>query len=562
MLEKKLCNLFKRYPHKSLQRRDIAEILNLHGGERKQLTAILRKMVSDGMVELKKGRYRQGQQTQAIQGTFSLAERGYGFVRPEISQREDLFIPEKSVADAMHGDLVSAQQLGFDRSGRPYGKIIKILQRAHRSVLGIYHQQRGRAWVVPLDQYVAKTVYVRMEGSIDAEPGQVVRVEFLRYPSAKSAGSGRVVEVLGDQDDPQVDIETVIRTYELPRYFSMPALVEAESVATGIVPEDLTDRTDLRGLPLVTIDGETAKDFDDAVALRQEEEGKFRLWVCIADVAHYVTTKGALDGDARERGTSIYFPGYCLPMLPENLSNGICSLNPHEDRLVMAVELLFDNRGHCVKADFYPAVMRSAARLTYTEVANFLSLAEKTNDLPVSVAEQLPLMAELAGLLGKMRRERGCLELDVPDVEIELDESGFPRAVSKTKRTIAHRLIEEFMLAANEAVADFLEKRNYSFLYRVHEQPTLDKLQEFQQLAAECGVGLVLQKNLQREIQRLLDEIAERPEARLLNQQLLRSLQQAQYTPLNKGHFGLAAQSYCHFTSPIRRYPDLQVHRT
>jgi len=560
LLEKRVQNLFAKFPRKSLYRQDIAEMLNLHGGERKQLTGILRKLVASGEIGHKKGLYRLRQGRKSVQGLFTKLDQGFGFVCPEEAGQEDLFISARNTKAALTGDLVIAQHSGLDRSGRPYGRVIKILQRAQQTVLGIFQQQRGNAWVVPFDTTIGRTIFVQREGSLMAESGQVVKLELVRYPTATAAGSGVIVEVLGDQDDPQVDIETVICEQNLPRHFSAEALSEAEQVALNIPAEELPDRTDLRSLPLMTIDGETAKDFDDAVSVRKESGGNYRLWVSIADVAHYVDESGALDLDARERGTSVYFPGFCLPMLPELLSNGICSLNPGEDRLAMTAEMLFSPEGRCVKSRFYPAVISSQARLTYTEVAAFLEGAS-TRSIDSRVTDQLPIMAELAEVLARMRRERGSLELDVPDIEIVLDKSGFPAGVVKAERTIAHRLIEEFMLAANEAVAAFLTKQNYPFLYRIHETPTIEKLQDFQQLAAECGVGLVLGKNLQQQLQQLLEEIADKPEARLLNQQLLRSLQQARYTPENKGHFGLAADCYCHFTSPIRRYPDLTVHR-
>lgn len=557
LLEKRVQNLLARYSRKPLQRRDIADMLNLHGGERKNLTAVLRKLVATGVIKQKKGFYRLPQR-ETFQGVFSKTEQGYGFVRPEVEGKEDLFISARNANRAMNGDTVTAEVKGFDRSGRPYGCIAKVLQRARKIILGIYREQKGRSWVVPLDAAVGTAVFVSPSGNVLAKPGQLVKLEFSRYPDINTTGSGKIIEVLGDPDEPQVDIEAVIFEHALPRHFSAAVLTEAEQAAGEIRAEDLCQRTDLRALPLMTIDGETAKDFDDAVAVREESQG-IRLWVAIADVAHYVAAGSVLDSEARERGTSVYFPGFCLPMLPEALSNGICSLNPNEDRLTLTAELLIGDDGCCCEANFYPAVIRSRARLTYSGVAAFLHDAAVT--MPSEIAEQLPVMAELAEQLGRMRRQRGSLELDVPDVQIVLDDSGFPTAVARTERTIAHRLIEEFMLAANEAVAAFLEGAERKFLYRIHEPPTLEKLQDFQQLAAESGVGLVLGGNLQRGLQQLLEQIVDKPEARLLNQQLLRSLQQARYSPENTGHFGLAAECYCHFTSPIRRYPDLIVHR-
>lgn len=561
-LDQKILSVLAKQSDRPFNRRELAGKLRLQGAERKLLTVRLKQLQKTGQVLMnQRGCYRLAAEAVSLEGTVTILAEGFGFFLPADEKAEDIFIPARSLDGVMNGDRVLVQPLRGGRDGRPYGRVVKVLQRAHSSVLGVYQQQRGKAWLMPLDPTIAKTVFVQQKNSIQAEPGQVVKLELDHYPTATSAGSGRIVEVLGSQDDPRVDIETVIRTRGLPQYFSPEAVAEAETVAGQVDAEEIARRTDLRDLPLMTIDGETAKDFDDAVALRRETDGNYRLWVCIADVAHYVAEAGALDHDARERGTSVYFPGHCVPMLPEALSNGICSLNPQVDRLAMVAEMLFNRHGERLSEDFYPAVIRSQARLTYTEVAAYLAAPEGTL-LTSAIAEQLPPMAEFAEVLGQMRRERGSLELNLPEVEIILDDTGRPVAMEKIERTIAHRLIEEFMLAANEAVAGFLERRNYSFLYRIHESPTFEKLQDFQQLAAECGAGLVLSRNLQHDLQQLLDDITERPEARLLNQQLLRSLQQARYTPENKGHFGLAAPCYCHFTSPIRRYPDLSVHRT
>jgi ribonuclease R len=393
----------------------------------------------------------------------------------------------------------------------------------------------------------------------EAQAGELVEVEIEYYPHGEFNASGRIIEVLGVAGDPQVDIETVIRSHGLPHQFSALALAQAAKVEEQIDPAEISRRTDLRRLPLVTIDGETAKDFDDAVALQKNPNG-YSLWVCIADVSHYVQAQTPLDLDALERGTSVYFSGFCLPMLPEALSNGICSLKPDEDRLVICAELQFDLEGERQQSKFYPAVMRSQARLTYTQVAACLDNPADF-ELPKILASQLQQMAELAEKLRLMRQRRGSLDLDLPEVEILLDESGAPFELIRIERTLAHRLIEEFMLAANEAVAEYLTHQKRPLLYRIHEEPDPLKLQDLQQLAAECGVGLILSKKLQPALQKLLLDIADKPEARLVNQQLLRSLKQACYSPENAGHFGLAAAYYCHFTSPIRRYPDLIIHR-
>ncbi len=558
-LEQKILDLLGRGQKHPLDRRDIAERLNLRGGERKLLTKVLDQLAHKSLIQRRKGKYRLlPQQKRTAEGIFSLAEKGYGFLRLDDAQQEDLFIPARHVNTAMDGDRARVSLCISARDRRPYAKVLNILERAHSRLIGLYRPRGKGRQVWPVEKKLGGPIQVGPHA--DAKPGDVVEVEIEHYAHGEFHASGRIVAILGAADDPQVDIETVIRSHNLPNNFSPAALRQAEAVTETIDESEIARRVDLRKLPLVTIDGETARDFDDAVALQKNADGTFTLWVCIADVSYYVEQQSALDEDALERGTSVYFPGYCLPMLPEALSNGICSLNPDEDRLVMAAEMRFDPSGERLESKFYPAVMRSQARLTYTQVAACLdnSVQSQRDD---SLTAQLREMAELAKSLGQMRQQRGSLEMEIPEVEVLLDECGTPFDLVKIERNQAHRLIEEFMLAANEAVASYLTKKNWPLLYRIHEEPDLLKLQELQQLAAECGVGLVLRGKLQPVLQKLLLDIADKPEARLVNQQLLRSLKQACYTPKNSGHFGLAADYYCHFTSPIRRYPDLIIHR-
>ncbi|MCF6266725.1 MAG: ribonuclease R [Desulfuromusa sp.] len=559
-LEQKILDLLGQKQKHSLGRREISERLSLHGGERKLANKILHQLVHGGQLEERKGRYRRTRQ-KTIEGTLSLADKGYGFLRLDDEQQEDTFIPQRHIDTAMDGDRVLVSLHVSHRDKRPYGKIEKILQRAHQRLVGHY-QQRGKGGEVwPLDRKLGGAVQVGRQN--DLPSGTVVEIEIDRFASAEHPAKGRIVEQLGASDDPQVDIETVIRSFNLPHDFSAANMAQAETIPLTISDDETTRRTDLRDLSLITIDGATAKDFDDAVALRKEADGSYRLWVCIADVAHYVENGSPLDRDALDRGTSVYFPGFCLPMLPEVLSNGICSLNPHEDRLVMTAELHIGQDGLPLDAKFYPAVICSQARLTYVQVDGFLANPGQA-ELDKSLVEQLQGMAGLAKILTKMRHDRGSLDMDLPEVEILLDERGYPVGLEKTERTQSHRLIEEFMLAANEATAQFLRDKGWPVLYRIHAEPDPQKLQELQQLTAQCGLGLglVLGNKPQKALQKLLVDAVGRPEERLLNQQLLRSLQRAEYSPENCGHFGLAAESYCHFTSPIRRYPDLIIHRT
>jgi ribonuclease R len=339
-------------------------------------------------------------------------------------------------------------------------------------------------------------------------------------------------------------------------------LAAAEAVPHEVAAGEIGNRIDLRILPIVTIDGETARDFDDAVAVRREEGGRIRLWVSIADVGHYVAESSLIDLEAYERGTSVYFPGQCIPMLPEALSNGICSLNPGVDRLTMTAEMVFDDQGKQVESRFYSSVIKSHARLTYTEVRDMLSTGEGEGAHFPGLLGHLRLMEELAGRLTAMRRRRGSLDFDLPEAEVVLDLQGRPENIIRSERNVAHRLIEECMLAANEAVAAYLTSNDVPLLYRIHEPPDLGKMQAFQEFIAHFNYGLVLDGVVEaKRLQTLLAEVAGQPEERMINQTLLKSMKQARYSPDNIGHFGLAADCYCHFTSPIRRYPDLLVHR-
>jgi len=397
---------------------------------------------------------------------------------------------------------------------------------------------------------------------MQAAPGQVVVVQIRVYPQSGRPAQGVISRILGDQSDPKVEVLVAAHRFGLPHEFSSVALQEAAGIAQQVNESELAGRQDLRTLPFVTIDGETAKDFDDAVALTETADG-YRLWVAIADVGHYVRPGSALDREALDRGTSVYFPGQCLPMLPEPLSNGICSLMPGADRLVMVAEMRFDHTGERTRCNLFPAVMHSRGRLTYTAVQAFFDRDEQWPTDSPEIFAQLLSMQKLARCLIRRRVRRGGLDFELPEADILLDEKGRTIGVRKLERLFAHRLIEEFMLAANEAVATELEQRGCDLLYRVHEPPAREKLEDFQQFVAHFNYGLQLDSKVvsPHVLQDLLAEVAGKPEAKAINQLLLRSLKQACYAADNLGHFGLAIEHYCHFTSPIRRYPDLVVHR-
>jgi ribonuclease R len=548
------------------QQRDLLAQLRVRGHAKKQSLATLEALVTDGtLVKLRGERYALPRQTDLITGILSLHRDGFGFVAPDGpggGTGGDLYVPIRYLGGGMDGDKV---QLAVTRSRRGEsreGRVVKVLERSVRELVGVYRFGRKHGVLLPLRRKERTAFEVLRGTSGGAEDGQLVVGRIDDYPEQDRPGRVSIVKVLGDPTDPAVEILAVAHRFGLPHEFSATALSEAETIPECVNPKDLPGRRDLRELPFVTIDGETAKDFDDAIALVEDSQG-YRLWVAIADVAYYVKPGSALDRDALERGTSVYFPGSCLPMLPERLSNGLCSLNPGTDRLVLVAELVFTNRGEKISAEFYPAVINSKGRLTYTAVQHFLDQDLKWPTATSDMFPELRLMAALAQGLNALRRERGSLDFELPEAEILLGENGQPESVRKVERLFAHQLIEEFMLAANEAVASHLERQHRNLLFRIHEPPLRQKLEEFQQFVAHFNYGLRIEAEQvnPRELQRLLSEVKGNPEEKIINQVLLRSMKRASYSADNLGHFGLAAESYCHFTSPIRRYPDLVVHR-
>ena len=541
-------------------------LLRAFGGRhvKRELKNMLEDMAEDGeLVRLKGNSYSLPGKMKTIRGRISVHRDGYGFVTPE-GGGEDIFIPSKFLKSALHGDLVEASSSPSRMGGSKLdGRVMTVLERATTRIVGRYEETRRGAIIIPDDLRLNLVVSIPAKGRGKAEDGHQVVVELTSYPIGGKPAEGKIVEVLGWPDDPDVEVQSVIRRFDLPHVFGPDVLAEADGITDTVSSADLKGRIDLRSMPTVTIDGETARDFDDAVSLRREGDN-FRLWVSIADVSHYVRKDSPLDGEAYLRGTSVYFPDRCIPMLPERLSNGICSLNPHVDRLTMTAEMLFDRSGTMLESSFYSSVIKSVARLTYTIVKQIIvdddrELADKYR--PVS--PMLLDMKELALILMAMRKKRGSIDFDLPEPEIIIGLTGLTEGIIRAERNLAHQLIEEFMLAANEAVARYITSRDIPFLYRVHENPDAAKLQTFQEFVFGFGYEfkLVEEKVKPSELQRLLAQADGRPEERMINYALLRCMRQARYAAENVGHFGLASDCYCHFTSPIRRYPDLVVHR-
>ena len=543
-----------------------AVLLRSFGGRhvKHELKRMLDDMAGDGEIARLKGNsYGLESTEKSIRGTLSSHRDGYGFVAPE-GGGEDIFIPQRAMKSAMHGDTVEVRaehsRMG---GGKLEGRISAIVNRASSRVVGRYEETRRGAIVIPEETRLNLIIAIPPKGRGKAEDGHQVVAELTAYPIGGRPAEGRIVEVLGWPDDPEVEVQSAIRRFDLPHVFGKDALAEAEAVPDSVSLADLKGRVDLRSMQTVTIDGETARDFDDAVALRREG-ANYRLWVSIADVSSYVTPGSALDRDAYLRGTSVYFPDRCLPMLPERLSNGICSLNPQVDRLTMTAEMLFDRSGAMLESSFYPSAIRSTARLTYTIVRQIIVDNDpEITDTHRPLAPMLLEMKSLALILMEMRKKRGSIDFDLPEPEIIIGLTGQTEGIIRAERNLAHQLIEQFMLAANEAVAAYITDRGIPFLYRIHENPDPAKLINFQEFVYGFGYefALVDERVNPADLQRLLAQAEGKPEERMVNYALLRCMKQARYAAENLGHFGLASRCYCHFTSPIRRYPDLVVHR-
>jgi ribonuclease R len=614
--------------------------LGLHGNERRELQERLSRLVSKGELrQVDSDRYAVPQAASGrnlVVGRLSMHRDGFGFVIPDPSSLDDhlkakltgdIFIPPPAIGNAMHGDRVAVEVTAIRPDGRAEGRIIRPLFRAHSTVVGTFHYGQRHNYVTPIDQKIAKEILIPPglelpQSSAGVPPATkkpgvtpksrdrvlgeearratwddlenvVVDVEITEWPSATQNPKGRIVEILGYEDDFGVDVEIIIRKFHLPHQFPAEVLKEAEETEPIISSAEVKKRRDFRDLPIVTIDGETARDFDDAVTVSLLANGNFELHVHIADVAHYVTEDSALDQEARLRGTSVYFPDRAVPMLPLELSTDICSLRPQVERLVLSCIMEIDHRGEIVGYELAEGIIKSAERMTYTDVNAVIEGDEDARKRYAPLVKQFEMMRDLALILNRKRERRGSIDFDLPEPVIEFDEHGLMKSITRSERNIAHRLIEEFMLSANETVAGHLERNRIASLYRIHEKPDAKRVYDFEVIAAtfgySLGVGALPIERIQlktdrranrgtgkrtpaieipkevhitpRMYQKLTEKIAGKPEERILSYLMLRSLKQARYSEENSGHFALAAPSYTHFTSPIRRYPDLIVHR-
>ncbi len=544
----------------------IVSELDVQPDEHEEFMRRLGAMTRDGqIIRNRKGDWLIPDKADLIRGRIEGHPDGYGFLVPD-EGGGDLFIGEHEMAKVLHGDRALARVVGIDRRGRREGKIVEVIERGNLRVVGRVFVEHGVSFVVAENRRITQDILVAPaeKGSRAERPkaGQVVVIELIEQPSKHAKPIGRIAEVLGNYADPGMEIEIALRKHELPFEFSRQALAETRKLPDEVRASDRKGREDIRDLPLVTIDGETARDFDDAVFCARQGRG-YRLMVAIADVSHYVKAGTALDNESQERGNSVYFPRRVIPMLPEKLSNGLCSINPQVDRLCMVCDMDISAAGKIQHYRFYPAVMHSKARLTYSEVAAALF------DHDAAALDKIgPLLAQLQTLdalyraLAKARTTRGAIDFETVETVMEFDDNGKIARIVPYARNDAHRIIEECMLAANVCASDFLAEREHPALYRVHEGPTEEKLTRLREFLKEFGLDLSGGNDPKAgDYAKLLTRIKGRPDMQLLQTVMLRSLRQAVYSPDNVGHFGLAYESYTHFTSPIRRYPDLLIHR-
>ncbi len=546
-----------------MKQKELAVILQVSKESRPDFARLLEELVEEGKLQLsKRGRYSKAER-KVLTGIFTSHAKGFGFVSVE-DWEEDIYVSPEDTKGAFLGDTVQVALKGRGESGKNReGVILQVLAHGISEVVGTFEKSKSFGFVVPDNQRITKDIFIPLERSREAVTGQKVVVELTDYGAGRKNPEGRVTEILGFSGDPGTDILSVVRAYGLPMEFPERVLNQARRNAKPVSEADMQGRLDLRDELCITIDGEDAKDLDDAVSVKMEGEN-YLLSVHIADVANYVQENSALDREAYERGTSVYLVDRVIPMLPVELSNGICSLNPGEDRLALSCRMTIDSRGRIMDHSIQETVIRSSRRMTYTSVKKILEDKDETERRKYAdVVPMLEEMEQLAGLLRRKRRKRGSIDFDFPEAKIVLDEWGCPTELKASERNTATRLIEDFMLAANETVAADYYWQAQPFLYRVHEKPDPDRIRKLKIFIQNFGYSLHSggEELHPGEIQKLLDRIEGTPEEAMLSRLTLRSMKQAKYATDCSGHFGLAAEQYCHFTSPIRRYPDLQIHR-
>jgi ribonuclease R len=543
--------------------REILRHLGLQKEQRQKVRDCLKDLADEGkVVRIRGNRYGLPSKMNLIVGRVKTHQDGYGFVIPEAEGEEDIFISPRNLKEAMHGDRVVARVESIRRKGKE-GSVIRILERKTHKIVGKFMRAKNYCYIIPEDDRILQEVFIPEGETKRARPNQIVVAQITQYPTERVRPEGRITHILGYLDDPEVEPQIIIHKYDLPHRFSSAVLKEVQDLPSAPSSHETKDRMDLRGIPTFTIDGENARDFDDAVSIERQREGDVKLYVSISDVSHYVREETGLDSEAYFRGTSVYFPDRAIPMFPPELSNEICCLHPRVDRLTLTAELRYDKNGERRGVQFYPSVIRSDERLTYTLVRKIL--VDGDSELKRKFEHLLPsldLMADLCQELRRRRTDRGAIDFDLPEPEVILNLQGETEDIIRAERNLAHQIIEEFMIAANEAVSHFMEEKEVPFIYRIHEPPKKEAMDEFRRFISHLGYKMRRESDPSpKDLQRVLSDIKGRSGERVVNEILLRSMKWAKYSAKNLRHFGLASDAYTHFTSPIRRYPDLIVHR-
>lgn len=563
-IRENLLAFMKELAYKPMDIKELSKIFDIKKKERPEFEELLNQMEKDGqIVKNRTEHYGIPERMGLVVGKFQGHHKGYGFVIAEI-ERPDIFIPSSNVNGAMNGDKVIAKILKEENAGKKCeGEIIRILERANKTIIGVYEDSKNFGFVVPEDQRISHDIFIPKADRNGAKTGQIVIAKITTWPESRRNPEGKITEILGKKGDKGIDILTIIKKYSLPEEFPPKVSSFAQNIPEEIPEKEYARRRDLRNLKIVTIDGEDAKDLDDAISIEKLPNGNYYLGVHIADVSNYVREKNPLDREALKRGTSVYLIDRVIPMLPKELSNGICSLNPRVDRLTLSCFMEIDKTGKVVNHDICESIIKTSERMTYTNVTKILR--DKDPELMERYAyllEDFKTMEELCEILYKKRINRGAIDFDFQECKIILNELGKPVEIKPYERATANRIIEEFMLACNETIAEHMFWANVPFVYRIHEEPDEEKLLHFSEFAHNLGYTLrVGQEVHPKALQEIIEKVKGKKEETVVSTLLLRSMMKAKYSPQCVGHFGLAARYYCHFTSPIRRYPDLIIHR-
>ncbi|GAA0083987.1 ribonuclease R [Clostridium sp. CTA-7] len=564
-IKQTLLSFMREEAYRPMDIQELVSVFDINPDEYKSFKKVLKSMEREGLiVRTKKDKFGVPERLGLITGKLQVHQKGFGFLLPETEGEKDVFIPSSSMNGAMNGDKVLVQITREDLNGKKReGEVREVLERSNTKVIGVYEDSRNFGFVVPEDTRLNQDIFISKKDRNGANDGDVVICEIVKWADKRRSPEGVVKEVLGRKGDKGLDILTIIKKYGLPEEFPEKVLSYAENIEEEIEEKEYARRKDLRNLRMVTIDGEDAKDLDDAVSIERLENGKFRLGVHIADVSHYVREKNPLDKEALKRATSVYLIDRVIPMLPKKLSNGICSLNPKVDRLALSCFMVIDKSGKVIQHEIEETVIKTSERMTYTDVTKIL----ENNDEELIkrydyLVDDFKAMEELCSILREKRMKRGAIDFNFEESKIILNDLGKPIDIKPYERAIANRIIEEFMLVCNETIAEHMFWTNLPFVYRIHEEPDEEKLEKFKEFVHNLGYVVRWgQEAHPRALQDILEKVEGKKEETVVSTLLLRSMMQAKYSPECVGHFGLAAKYYCHFTSPIRRYPDLQIHR-